>query len=269
MTGTCYIVATPIGNLKDITLRALETLKEVDIIACEDTRHTKVLLKHYDINKPLVSYYKHKEKQGAEEIINLLKDGNNVALVSDAGMPCISDPGAILVQALRKENINLTVLPGASAITSAVALSGIKSNFTFVGFLSEKKKDRESVINSFKDMPTALIIYSSPHDLIKNLQFLYEMLGTRKVHIIKEITKIYERVISSKLGEIELENTKGEYVIIVEEQEQTQRKVSDDEIKQMLIECIKDDLTKKDAIKKVCEEYNISKNRVYSLSLDI
>lgn len=269
MTGVCYLVATPIGNLKDITLRALETLKAVDIIACEDTRHTKALLNHYEISKPLISYYQHKEKQGTEQIINLLKEGKNIALVSDAGMPCISDPGAVLVQALKRENISVTVIPGASALTSAVALSGIEGNFTFIGFLSEKKKDRENVINIYKDIPTSLVIYSSPHDILKNLDFLYEQLGERKVHIIKEITKIYENVVSGMLGSVDLENTKGEYVIIVEASEAQQNQIDDEQIKIALNDCIEEGMSKKDAIKNVCDQYSLNKNRVYPLSLEI
>lgn len=269
MSGKCYLVATPIGNLKDITLRAIETLKEVDIIACEDTRHTLVLLKHYQITKPLISYYQHKEKQGTEQIINLLKEGKNIALVSDAGMPCISDPGAVLVKALREENIDITVIPGASALTSAVALSGIEGNFTFIGFLSEKRKERLRVLEVFKDIPTALIIYSSPHDLIKNLDFLYEVLGARKIHVIKEITKIYENVFSGNLGEIQIENTKGEFVLVIEANDKNDIEVDNQTIKKALTNYLNNGLSKKDATNRVCQDFGLNKNRVYPLSLDI
>lgn len=267
--GKLYIIATPIGNLKDITYRAIETLKEVDIIACEDTRHSRILLNHYGINKPLISYYKHKEKQRASEMITLLNNGKKIALISDAGMPCISDPGSILVQALRKEGIEVTVLPGASALTSAMALSGIEGHFTFLGFLSPQKKQRESILEYFKLAPTALVIYCSPYDLKDTLEFLYKQLGTRRVHVIKEISKIYENIYSDNLGEINIDNPKGEYVIIVEKSENNETIIEDEEIKTLLCNYLTEGLTKKEAIQRICQDYKINKNKVYALSLDI
>lgn len=268
MTGKCFLVATPIGNMKDITLRALETLKEVDVIACEDTRHTLGLLNRYEIKKPLISYHQHKEREGAEQIIALLNEGKNVALVSDAGMPCISDPGSILVQTLRERNMEITVIPGASALTSAVALSGIEGAFTFLGFLGDKNKDRLDKIKPFIDTPTALVIYCSPHDLTKTLSFLSETLGERKIHIIKEITKIYESVTSGILGQISIENPKGEYVIIVEAAEKRQTEISDEEIKAELKTLIDSGINKRDAVSLVCQKYGINKNRVYPFSIE-
>lgn len=269
MTGKCYLVATPIGNMKDITLRALETLKEVDTIACEDTRHTLGLLNRYEIKKPLISYYQHKEREGAEQIIALLNEGKNVALVSDAGMPCISDPGSILVQTLRERNMEITVIPGASALTSAVALSGIEGAFTFVGFLGDKNKDRLEKLNPFIDTPTALVIYCSPHDLSKTLVFLYETLGGRAVHIIKEITKIYESTVSGILGQIDIDNPKGEYVIIVEAAEKNQIEISDEDIRQELQRLISAGTNKKEAVSLVCEKFGLNKNRVYPFSIGL
>ncbi len=268
--GKLFIVATPIGNLKDITLRALETLKEVDIIACEDTRHTRVLLNHYNIKKPVISYFKHKEKQRTEQIIELLKKGKNIALVSDAGMPCISDPGAILVQAVHKENIAVTVLPGASAMISAIALCGIIGNFTFLGFLSEQKKQRELTIEQFKNIPTALIIYSSPYDLNKNLQFLYDYLGSREVFVVKEISKIYEKVYSGVLGQLEIKDPRGEYVIIVEEDANIPgNEITDQQIIKSLEYFLALEYTKKDAIERTCYKLQVNKNRVYELALRV
>lgn len=269
MIGICYLVATPIGNLKDISLRALETLREVDTIACEDTRHTRVLLNHYEIKKPLISYHKHNEREGADKIIKLLDGGKNVALVSDAGMPCISDPGAILVQELRAKHMEITVVPGANALTSAIALCGIEGNFTFIGFLSEKRRERDSLLKAFENTPTALVIYSSPHDLEKNLLYLYEMLGERKVHIVKEITKMFEKTISGVLGSIQVENTKGEFVVIVEASEKKAVELEDIDIKQELVDCLEIGMTKKEAIVAVCEKYNLNKNQVYPLSVGI
>lgn len=268
MTGKCFLVATPIGNMKDITLRALETLKEVDVIACEDTRHTLGLLNRYEIKKPLISYYQHKERDGSEQILSLLNEGKNVALVSDAGMPCISDPGSILVQTLRERNMEITVIPGASALPSAVALSGIEGAFTFLGFIGDKNKDKLEKIKPFIDIPTALVIYCSPHDLRKTLSFLSETLGERKTHIIKEITKIYESVTSGILGQIEIENPKGEYVVIVEASEKQQVEISDEEIKAELKSLIAGGINKRDAVSLVCQRYGINKNRVYPFSIE-
>ncbi len=268
--GRLYIVATPIGNLKDITLRALEVLREVDIIACEDTRRTRILLNHYEITKPLISYYKHKEHERTTKILNFLEDGKNIALVSDAGMPCISDPGAILVQSVRKEDYEITVIPGASALDTAIALSGIDDNFTFLGFLSSQKKKRETIINKFKSAPTALVIFSSPHNLIANLEFLYENLGERKVHIIKELTKIYENIQSGILGEIEPLTPKGEYIIIIERgKDNDSTAVTNEDIKQNIQQLLDAGFTKKEAIQKVCNTYDISKNKVYALALEL
>lgn len=269
MSGKLYLVATPIGNLKDITLRAIETLKEVDIIACEDTRHTLGLLNHYEIRKPLISYYKGKEIEGSLEIINLLEQGKNVALVSDAGMPCISDPGSVLVSALMEKSLEYTVIPGACAFVSAVSLAGISGAFTFIGFLPEKKKDRDIILNNFKDTLAKLIFYSAPHDLNKNLDYLYEVLGNRKVYLVKEITKMYESVICGNLGELQLDNPKGEFVIIVEEAKRQKVELSDQEIKQELQKIIAQGIDKKQAITDIVKKYGISKNTVYKISIDL
>src|SRR5574344_667999 len=153
MKGKLFIVGTPIGNLEDVTLRALDTLKNADVIACEDTRHTLALLNKYEIKKPLISYYKQKEREGAEQITALLDGGKNVALVSDAGMPCISDPGAVLVRKMLEENYSYTVIPGANAAVSAVALCGTDGGFAFVGFLPEKAKDKKKTLEKYKNLP--------------------------------------------------------------------------------------------------------------------
>ena len=263
-------MATPIGNLKDITLRALEILKQVDVIACEDTRHTLKLLNHYNISKPLISYHKHKEKAGNQQILKMLKDGKSVAVVSDAGMPCVSDPGASLVGEIRQEGLEITVCPGASALTAAVSLSGIEGPFTFLGFLSDNKKQRDSLLQSVKDTPCSLVVYCSPHDLQKTLNVLYENLGKRAVSIIKEMTKIHEKVIEGTLGEITLEQApKGEFVIVIEPPRQRTHAISDDEIRELLKEYIAQGLSKKDAAIKVSKEKGVSKNTAYNLSVNI
>jgi len=262
------LVATPIGNLKDITLRALEVLKEVDIIACEDTRHTLRLLNHYGIKKPLISYHEHKEQEGAAEIIDLIKKGKNIALVSDAGMPCISDPGALLVRALRDEGIDVWVVPGASALTSAISLSGYQGNFTFLGFLKGRSKQVEMNIRQFKDIHSALVIYCAPHDLQKTLDLLYSYLERRKVCVVKEMTKIYESITYGYLGELKVESPKGEYVIIVYPPEKMEQENNID-IEKELQDLIIKGMSKKDAVNYLCEKHNLNKNKVYSVSLKL
>ena len=269
MRGKLYLVGTPIGNLSDITLRALEVLKTADIIACEDTRHTLAMLNRYEIKKPLISYYKHKEKEGTEEIKSLLDEGKNVALVTDAGMPCISDPGSVLVKELYKSGYEYTVIPGASAVICAAALAGTEKGFTFVGFLPEKNKDKEKLLEAIKDLPHTVIFYAAPHDVNAVLGTLAEKLGNREVTVIKEITKIHETIVRGRLGETEIENPKGEFVIAVEPQESVEKNVSEEEIKEELESEIKKGNDKKTAIKKVSEKLKISKNIVYKISLKI
>ena len=269
MKGKLYLVATPIGNLKDITLRAIETLKTVDVIACEDTRHTLGLLNKYEIKKPLISYYKQKEREGSEQIASILDSGKNVALVTDAGMPCISDPGSILVDYLFDNGYEYTVVPGASAAVSAVALTGVKGAFTFIGFLPEKNKDAVMLISSFKEVESNLIFYSAPHDVNRNLDFLSKELGDRTVYIVKEITKLFETIVKGTLEKTRIENPKGEFVIIVEPKKKIKIELSDDKIKELLIEEINGGVNKKQAIKNISETYAISKNTVYKLSLEI
>ncbi|MFW5780754.1 MAG: 16S rRNA (cytidine(1402)-2'-O)-methyltransferase [Bacillota bacterium] len=268
MKAKCYLVATPIGNLKDITLRAIETLKFVDIIACEDTRHTLRLLNHYEIKKPLISYHEHKEKEGALQILDLISNGKNVALVSDAGMPCISDPGALLVQKLRENGVDLTVIPGASALTSAVSLSGLEGVFTFLGFLKGKRKQIDDTLIQYKNINTALVIYCAPHDLQKTLDILHKNLGRRGVSLIKEITKIYEGVTYGYLGEISIDAPKGEYVIIVYPPDIIE-KTEDIDIEKELKELLEKGMSKRDASSYLSEKYSLSKNKVYSISLNI
>lgn len=269
MSGKLYLVATPIGNLQDITLRALEILKSVDIIACEDTRRTLGMLNFFEIKKPLISYYKGKEKESGEKIIELLFSGKNIALVTDAGMPCISDPGSLLVKSLMENHIEYTVAPGACAFVSAIALTGITGEFTFIGFLPEKKKEKDKILGYYKDTPSNLIFYSAPHDINKTLSYLYETLGKRKAYAVKEITKIYESVIEGELGLLEIENPKGEFVIIIEGAKITVEELSLEDIKKKLSVRILNGMAKKEAVAEVAQDYGISKNTVYKISLDL
>lgn len=269
MRGKLYLVATPIGNLGDITSRALETLKAVDIIACEDTRHTLQLLNKFAIKKPLISYYQQKEHEGSEQILTLLFEGKNVALVSDAGMPCISDPGSILVQKLIENNYEYTIIPGASAVICAVSLTGVTGSFSFLGFLPEKNKAKQEFLEGYKDLYSNLIFYSAPHDVNKDLDYLYTYFGERTVYLIKEITKIYEKVTKGNLSDLRVENAKGEFVIILEKKEKVVEEVTNEKIECQLNDLLKNGLDKKTAIKTVAETLKISKNVVYEVAIKL
>ncbi|MCM1024589.1 MAG: 16S rRNA (cytidine(1402)-2'-O)-methyltransferase [Prevotella sp.] len=219
--GQLFVVGTPIGNLGDITYRAVETLKAVDFICAEDTRVTVKLLNRYGIKKPLVSYHEHSARQVSESIVSRIAAGENCAVVSDAGMPCISDPGEDLVRLCIERGLNVTVVPGPTAMASAVAVSGLStSRFSFEGFLSVTKKQRfEHLRSAAKDTRT-LIFYEAPHKLVNTLEDMLEYFGDRKISLCRELTKVYEEVIRTTIsGAIEYygeKNPKGEYVLVVE-----------------------------------------------------
>lgn len=262
--GKLYIVGTPIGNLKDITLRALETLKAVDMIACEDTRHTLGLLTHYEIKKPLVSYYKPKEREGAERILAALSEGNDVALVTDAGMPCISDPGSLLVKEARERDFQVVSVPGPTAVTTAVALSGITEPvFVFIGFMPSKKKERKELLSRYSKLKASLVFYCSPHDLKDELKEFSEAFGARKVSVIRELTKLYESVEEGVLGEYEAEEPRGEYVVIVHAPEFEEKEMPTGSIEDQVNALIAEGLSKKDAIKQVAKSNGLPKDEVY------
>ncbi len=263
-----YFVSTPIGNLKDITLRALEILKTVDIIACEDTRHSLRLLNAYEIKKPLISYHKFNERESGEKIISLLKEGKEIAVISDAGTPIVSDPGNVLCKMLIEEGISYTVIPGANALLPALILSGLDaSRFTFVGFLPEKKKDRECVLQKVAACECTMIFYCAPHDLKKTVAVLFESLGKRKAVAVREITKIYEERIEFDLGdEISLPD-KGEYVICIEG-----KAVTNDLVNLSPKEHIKaytdGGMSKNEAIKQAAKDRGVSKSEMYKYTLN-
>ena len=262
-----YLVGTPIGNLSDISLRALEMLKSVDAIACEDTRHSLKLLNYYEIKKPLFSCHKFNEKQSIEKIYALLEEGKDVALITDAGMPCISDPGAIVVNGLLEKGADISVVPGPTALASAMALSGIcQPTFTFIGFLPAKNKDREALLSPFKNIKTSLVFYSSPYDVNKDIEYLHEVLGDRKLHIVREITKIHEEHLITTLAKGFQESPKGEYVLIVEcaERQESAPQVG---IEAQLDELLKSGLDKKDAIKQVAKANGLTKDEVYKIAI--
>lgn len=266
-----YFIATPIGNLNDISLRALETLKSVDLIACEDTRHSLKLLNAFDIKKPLIAYHKFNEKKQAEELILELKKGKNIAVISDAGTPVISDPGNVLTKLLSEENIEYTVIPGATAFVSALILSGLDaSRFTFIGFLPEKTKEREALLKEYKNAKETLIFYSAPHDVNNDLKTLFNAFGNRKASAVKEITKMHETVYRFSLENAYIEEPKGEFVLLVEgateiDENPSFNGLTEEEHVKLYISR---GLSKKEAIKKVAEERGISKNSLYKYTIE-
>ncbi len=264
-----YFIATPIGNLNDISLRALETLKSVDIIACEDTRHSLKLLNAYEIKKPLIAYHKFNEKKQAETLIEELKNGKNIAIISDAGTPVISDPGNVLTKMLAEENIEYTVIPGATAFVSALILSGLDaSRFTFIGFLPEKTKDREALLKEYKNAKETLIFYSAPHDVNNDLKSLFNAFGDRKASAVKEITKMHETVYRFNLKDANISEPKGEFVLLVEGAKEVENEFNGLSEKEHIDLYISRGLSKKDAIKKVAEERGISKNSLYKYTIE-
>jgi len=219
--GSLYPVGTPIGNLKDITLRALEVLKDVDLIASEDTRRTRKLLSHYDIHTSLISFYEHNELKRIPYIIKQLKEGNNIAIVSNAGMPGISDPGLSLIKEAIKEGIKIIPIPGPTALISALVSSGFSTTeFVFEGFLGREKSVRLRRLKRLKDEERTIIIYEAPHRIKKILPEIKEILGDRKITIGREITKKFEEIIRGRVGEIEKlfekRKPRGEFTLVIE-----------------------------------------------------
>ena len=270
MIGKLYIVATPIGNLDDITLRALEVLRKVDLIAAEDTRHTLKLLNHFEISKPLISYYKETEKIKAKIIIDKIKEGKNVAVVSDAGTPGISDPGEEVIKEAIEENIVVVPIPGAVAAINSLICSGFSTReFTFIGFLSANKKEKRDKLEENKYETKTLIFYEAPHKIKDTLSVMLEIFGDREISIGRELTKIHEEFIRGKISDVlEKVEEKGEMVIIVKGAEKSEADVEKEKISEMSLEehykfYEKQGLNKKEIIKKIAKDRNVSKNEIY------
>jgi 16S rRNA (cytidine1402-2'-O)-methyltransferase len=259
-----YFVSTPIGNLDDISYRAINVLKSCEIIACEDTRHSKILLDHYDIKAKTIAYHKFNEQNSADGIINLLKEGKNIAVISDAGMPVISDPGNILAKKLIEHDIKFTIIPGANAGLSALVLSGFDATkFAFFGFLSEKNKELKSQLTDIKNFNGTKIIYSSKYNLNKDLQSLHSILGCVDVAVVSEITKMNEKVEFATLP-FEYTNPKGEFVIIVENTVQETTSITDEELLIEMKELLKNN-DKQSVFKTLKDKYNLTKSYIYNL----
>ncbi len=265
-----YFVATPIGNLNDISLRALETLKNVQVIACEDTRTSKVLLDKFEIkNKLLISYHKFNEQESSQNIIKLASEGKDIAVISDAGMPGISDPGNILAKKLVEAKIDFTVIPGASALTTALVLSGFDSrNFFFAGFLPEKKVEKDKLLSQISTLSSTLIFYVSSHNIKKDIQYLFEQLGNRKACLVKELTKVFETKYYFSLLSLPEIDERGEFVLIVEGNNES-LDFDSMTIQEHVLFYVNLGFSKNDAIKKVAKERGKSKNEIYMQVLNI
>ncbi len=267
---TLYLVPTPIGNFKDMTFRSIEALKESDYIFCEDTRITKVLLSHFDISTPLRNYQLYNEKEQAEQILKLLRSGKNISLVSDAGLPCISDPGFYISRCAIQEGFSVISLPGANAALTALVASGLPNEkFTFYGFLASKRTQRLQQLQALKDKSETLIFYEAPHRIHQTLQDMKEILGNRQITLARELTKKYEEYIRSDLDTIleDERELKGEIVIILEG---TKISTHLKELQTLSIEnhfqyYIDLGLEEKEAMKKVAQDREISKSDVYKV----
>jgi 16S rRNA (cytidine1402-2'-O)-methyltransferase len=263
-----YFIATPIGNLKDMSYRAVEVLNTVDEIACEDTRHSLTLLNAYGIKKPLFSYHKFNEREVGEKIIEKLKSGINIAVISDAGTPSISDPGFVLTEMLVENGLDFTVIPGACAFVNALVLSGLDSSkFCFLGFMPEKNSDRKEFLERYKSLDMTLIFYSAPHNIKKDIESLYSVYGERTAVAVKEITKLHERVERFNLKDGLPSEPKGEFVLLVEKCNETNPLLAlseEEHIKRYL----EQGLDKKDALKRVAKERGVSKSELYKYTVN-
>ncbi|NLC66681.1 MAG: 16S rRNA (cytidine(1402)-2'-O)-methyltransferase [Clostridium sp.] len=275
-----YIVPTPIGNLGDITLRSLETLKEVDLIACEDTRVTSKLLNYYKIKKPLINYREHNEREVSDIIIDKIKNGESVALVSDAGMPGISDPGEILIKKCIEKDILVSVLPGASALINALVSSGLDTRrFTFIGFLDKNKNKKRKELEMYKDRQETIIIYESPHRIVDTLKAINEIFKDRSISVSREISKLYEENIRGTANDVlkylSESKIRGEFVLVISgksiEEINAEIKESYENltIKDHIIKEMAKGISKKEAINEVAKIRSIPKKEVYSESIDI
>ena len=269
MKGKLYIISTPIGNLEDITLRALRILKEVDIIAAEDTRQTLKLLNYYQISKHLISYHRHNEETKSNYLIEKLKEGQNIGLVSDAGTPGISDPGEEVIKKAIEEKIEVIPIPGACALISALICSGLETKeFCFLGFLPLNKKLRKEKLEEIKKSNKTIILYEAPHKMKTTLKDLKDYIGDRKTVLARELTKIHEEFIRKPIEELikEAENLKGEMILIIEAEKQKEEKIDTNlTIEEQYALYENQGLTKNEIIKKIAKERKTNKNEIYKM----
>lgn len=274
--GILYLCATPIGNLSDMSKRTIEVLSEVDIIACEDTRNTRKLLTHFNISKPLTSYHEHNKAEKGEELTDMILEGKNIALVSDAGTPAISDPGEDLVRLCAMKDITVTSIPGPAAFVNALILSGLPTGrFSFEGFLSVNKKNRNIHLNEVKNDTRTLIFHEAPHKLLRTLKDMLEVFGDRRIALCRELTKMFEEIKRTTLSEAvefyENNPPKGEFVLVIEGEkrekliEDMAKEYDDISIEDHVDKLISEGMVKKEAIKQVATLRNMKKSDVYNL----
>jgi 16S rRNA (cytidine1402-2'-O)-methyltransferase len=271
MPGTLYIVATPIGNLEDITLRALRVLKEVDVVAAEDTRHTQVLLNHYGIQTPLTSYHEHNERTKAEALVKQLLKGQDVALVSDAGTPAISDPGFRLVKQAVDAGIRVIPLPGASALTAVLSASGLPTDrVAFEGFLPAKKKQRREKLRALRDEARTLLFYEAPHRLAETLDDVHELLGDREAVLAREVSKVHEEFLRGRISELlhalRRREIRGEFTLIISGSA-GEIAVTEDRLKAEIYELHLRGMRVKEIAEVLGEKFGYPKKEIYRLAL--
>ncbi|MEA4924771.1 MAG: 16S rRNA (cytidine(1402)-2'-O)-methyltransferase [Syntrophomonadaceae bacterium] len=274
MSGKLYICGTPIGNLEDASVRLLKTLRTADMIACEDTRHTIKLLNHFKIKNRLVSYHEHSNIQKEQYILAELLSGKTVALVSDAGMPTISDPGEKLIRSAIAAEVEIEVIPGPSACTAALAVSGLDtSSFVFLGFLPAKRSKRQSSLESIKKQPRTLVLYEAPHRLVETLEDIAAVMGEQQpVCIVREITKIHEEVKRGPASEMIIHfkgnPPRGEICLVIPVQAEIPGAVDMEKIIRETVELINNGIEKKEALKMKAREYKIKKSTIYKQFLE-
>jgi 16S rRNA (cytidine1402-2'-O)-methyltransferase len=268
--GTLYVVATPIGNLEDISYRAVRVLKEADLIACEDTRHTAKLLHHYGIDKPTISYHEHNEAARAEELVAKLEQGLNIAQVSDAGMPGISDPGYRVIKLAIERGVQVVPVPGASAVVAALAASGLPTDsFQFLGFLPAKSGQRRTMLETLRSAPHTTVVYEAPHRIAEAMKDIVELLGAeRPVVLARELTKVHEEFIRGRadevLKQVNVRALKGEITLLIEKGEESTAPTTKRDIMVRLAEIMREQkLDENDALKIVAREQSISKSEAY------
>ena len=263
---TLYLVATPIGNLKEMNERAIEVLKEVDCIAAEDTRNTMKLLSHFDIKTRCVAHHLHNEKESAHGLIKMLEEGMNIAIVSDAGYPVLSDPGQMVVTMVIEAGFNVVPISGSNAALNALVASGISAQpFLFYGFLGSSEKERVATLQELKNYPQTLVFYEAPHRIEKMLKSALEVLGNRKMCLARELTKKHEEFIRGNISDVieVCDELKGEMVVVIEGCKKEKDVVSIEVLYQAINEHVQNGLSNKEAIKKVAKEYGVSKNDLY------
>jgi 16S rRNA (cytidine1402-2'-O)-methyltransferase len=273
--GKLYIVSTPIGNLQDMTFRAIEVLKSVDLVAAEDTRRTRELLNHFDIDTKITSYHEHNKYDKAKDVVDMIKEGKDVAVVTDAGTPIVSDPGSVLVKFAVEENVEITAVPGCCAAINALVLSGLDSDsFVFVGFLKDDNKKRKEQLENLKSETRTMVFYISPHDILKDLKQLIEVFGEeRNASLSREMTKVHEETVRGTLKEIykvfESRDIKGEFVLVVSGMDKDLLKSSEVEkwmsisVEEHYQKYIDEGMSDKDAMKKVASDRNVDKREIY------